>query len=144
MAGLNFRPVWIPDGVTPRTLDKASVTVLVHGRFAGYTANLAIVAGAATARLGYLITDGPNGSLTVQVFDDPRIVYEGTADANFAITDRGAIVDMVLSGADQLIDKGASVTDVFRIEDTSKAGVVGSTLDVRIKVNKGLSYDLGL
>lgn len=144
MPGLNFRPVWVPDGVTPRTLNKASATVLVHGRFAGYASNLAIVADATTTRLGFLITDGANGDLTVQVFDDPRIVYEGTLDANFAITDRGAIVDMVLSGADQLIDKGASAIDVFRIEDTSKAGVVGSTLDVRIKVNKGLSYDLGL
>lgn len=71
---------------------------------------------------------------------DPRYtIYEGTADANFAVTQRNSEVDLVVSGSDQLIDSGSSATDVFTILNSVNTGTVGSALNIKVRINKPIS-----
>jgi len=65
-------------------------------------------------------------------------VFAGTPDEAFAATNRGTEVDLV-GTTTQLIDLGASSTDVFKILPTDDAGTVGSSTDeVLFTINKTL------
>ncbi len=61
----------------------------------------------------------------------------GTADANFAVTNKGTEVDLV-GTTTQLIDLGASATDVLKVSARDTAGTVGETTNVEVRINKPL------
>jgi hypothetical protein len=99
---------------------------------------LAIKAVAASTSLAYVVSVPTE--TTVQVNADPTQVYVGTADANFAKAMRNTEVDLAIDGAgNQLIDVGASLTDVFKVVGAIEAGTVGSTLEVQVVINKPIA-----
>lgn len=136
MAAKDFKIVSSYEGGIPmKTLEKASATVIEPGDMVALSSGLAIKAVAASAAVAYAPYGAAAGETTVQVVADPEAEYVGTADANFAVAQRGTEVDLV-GTTNQLIDVGASTTDVFKISVGEDAGTVGSTANVRIKINK--------
>ena len=94
---------------------------------------LAIEATAASTELGFCVSD--NGE-DIQVVADAEAIYKGNADAPFAAINRNTEVDLVINSGVQEIDLGASTTDVFKVLSTKKAGTIGDTTDVRVRINK--------
>lgn len=135
---LNFEIHKSTESYNTKVLAKDSATVLVGGRFCALTAGLATVADATSTALAYVVADAGVGETEVTVIADDTTLFSGTADAAFAVTNRGTEVDLVLSWDNQLIDLGASVTDVFKVLPSTDAGTVGETTEVRVKLNKPL------
>lgn len=118
---------------------KESATVIEAGDLvdedgSGYIAK----ADASSARVAYCPKGAPAGVTDVEVTVGNDFVLEGTADANFAIANKGAEVDLVISTDKQLIDLGESTTDVFRVDISENAGTVGAKNGVRVRINKPL------
>lgn len=121
------------------TLVKASATVIEAGDMVTLDAGwLAIKGVAGSTSLAYTEVGAGDGETSISVIADKTIVFEGTADANFAAANRGALVDLVTNTGAQEIDLGASVTDVFKVVPSSDAGTVGSTEKVRVVINNFL------
>jgi len=59
-------------------------------------------------------------------------------DANFAVANKGAEVDVVVASGVQKIDLGESTTDVLKVDISENAGTAGSASNVRVKINKPL------
>ena len=132
----DFTLVGSPVGAGTKACAIASATVLERGDAVGITAGLLVKAVAATARVGICAAPSANGETDlVPVWNDPSLVFEGTGDAVFAAAQRGTEVDLVGTTI-QLIDVGASATDVFRIEPGNDAGTVGSIEKIRVSLNK--------
>lgn len=119
-----------------KPLFKASATVIPEGSLVALSAGLAILATATSTSVGYCETGGADGETEILVITDDRLVLSGTADANFAAVNRGAEVDITTTT--QLIDIGASVTDVLKILPSTDAGTIWATTDVRVRINKSL------
>lgn len=119
-----------------KTFLKASATVIEAGDFIALTSGLVVKASATSAAIAYCEGGAPAWVTEIQVNVDPNLELSGTADANFAATNRGAEVDLVVSSGAQLIDIGASTTDVLKILPSADAGTVGSTTNVVVKINK--------
>jgi len=121
------------------TMSKESATVIEAGDLVAMDSNgYAIKATASSAKIAYCKNGAVAGELTCEVSKGNDFTLTGTADANFAITNKGAEVDMVVTSTVQLIDLGESTTDVFLVSIADDAGVVGSTASVEIKINKPL------
>jgi len=130
----------IKDGEQIRTViaEKADATVIEAGDIVGITAGLIVKAGATTAEIAYCPKGAGAGTTEIEVTVGNDFTLVGTADANFAKANRGAEVDLVLSGDDQQIDIGASATDVFKVGLAQDSGTVGSATDVEVRINKPL------
>ena len=115
-----------------------SATVIEAGDMVNLTAGLIVKDGAAGARVAFAPTGSKDGETIIQVTVGNDFVLEGTADANFAVTDKGLACDIVMNGTAQEIDIGTSSTDVFRVDISDTAGTVGSKLKVRVRINKPL------
>lgn len=125
---------------TTATLAKASATVIEAGDLVALDAGgLAIKATAASTQVLYTETGAANGDTEILVITDTDLILRGTADANFAASNRATEVDIVVTWNNQLIDLGASVTDVLKVVPDSKAGTVGSANNVLVRINKTLS-----
>lgn len=127
----------MPNDAVTKTLAKASATVIEDGDFVALASGLAIKAVAASTAIGYAVAGAGDGETEITVYTDPKIVFTGTADANFAVTNRGTEVDLV-GTTTQLIDLGASATDVFKVEPGTNAGTVGAEENVLVTINKPL------
>ena len=114
----------------------ASATVIEAGDIVTLTSGLIVKAGAASATIGYCPKGSANGETQVAV-SVGNIELEGTADAVFAVTQKGTEVD-IAGTTTLLIDVGASSTDVFKVDFSENAGTVGSTEGVRVRINKPL------
>ena len=135
---MDFRIVHKPSDVSTLTLTKASATEIEKWDMVALDSGLAIKWVAASTALWYAIADAGDGETEVLVYSDPNIVFAGTPDEAFAATNRGTEVDLV-GTTTQLIDLGASSTDVFKILPTDDAGTVGSSTDeVLFTINKTL------
>lgn len=121
-----------------KTLIKESSTVIAPRSMVALDTGLAISATEASTSIAYSPSGAPAGVTTVQILNDRLAEFVGTADANFAVTDKWGIVDMVLTWAGQLIDIGESTTDVFKVDISEDAGVAGSANNVRVRINKFL------
>lgn len=111
----------------------ASATVIPAGDFAGMTAGLAVDANATTAAIAWCQDGSADGETTCYLStSDSDIILEGTADAVFAVSYKNTEVDLT---AAQLIDVGESTYDVLIVDGSENAGTVGSTTDVRVKIN---------
>lgn len=127
----------IKDGEQFRTVvaKKALATVIEAGDFVGITSGLIVKAGAATAKIAYC-PNGADGTTTdVEVTVGCDFTLTGTADANFAITDKGAEVDLVVNSTNQQVDLGSSSTDVLLVSIAQDAGTVGSASNVEVRIN---------
>ena len=125
------------DGEQLRTVRVAiaSGTVIPAGDFAGMTAGLAVDAVATTAAIAWCPNGSAAGETVCELTVGNDFTLKGTADANFAATQKGTEVDLT---AAQLIDVGSSATDVLKIDISENAGTVGSAEGVVVRINKPL------
>ena len=111
----------------------ASATVIPAGDFAGMTSGLAVDAVDTTTALAWCPDGSADGETTCYLSTaDSDLIFEGTADAAFAVTDKDAEVDLT---AAQLIDLGESTYNVLLVDASENAGTVGSTANVRVMIN---------
>jgi len=129
------------DGASTSVLEKSAATTdIVQGQFCTIDAatGLAIKALAAHTSIAYVMA--VLSSTRVLVLNDASTVFQGTADAPFALTQRNTEVDIAIDGSgNQTIDVGASATDVFKVISSEDAGTVGSALEVLVMINKPIS-----
>jgi len=123
--------------VRTQLADKESATVIEAGDLVTMTSGYIVKAGASSAKIAYAPNGAAAGELQVEVTIGNDFTLVGTADANFAITDKGAEVDLV-GTTNLLIDLGESTTDVFVVGIGTTAGTAGSTANVEVKINKPL------
>jgi hypothetical protein len=126
--------------VVRQSVPKDPATVLKQGDLITVDNNkLAIRAVAASATLAYVLADAPVGAESVAVNSNPFTQYVMQADQNSVATDRGNEVDLVEDvDGNQLVDLGASTTDVFKVMNTVDGVEVG-TRTVIVKINKLLT-----
>ena len=137
MAAKDFTLFSVYAGWAPtKKLAKASSTVIRPWTMVALSSGLAIEATAASAAIAYCEHWAAAGSTELLVINDPNAEYIGTADANFAVTQRATEVDLVVNSGVQEIDVGASSTDVFKVSMGTDAGTVGSEENVKVKINK--------
>ena len=134
---MDFKIKYTGAGNRTLTLAKDSATVIEAWDLVALASGLAIKWVAASTALAYAEVGAGVGETEITVNADPELVLIGTADANFAATNRGTEVDLV-GTTTQLIDLGASVTDVLKILPSIDAGTVGATTEVLVKINKSL------
>ncbi len=115
----------------------ASATVIEAGDLVTLDSGLIIKAVAASTAIAYAPLGSANGETKIEVTVGNDFLLEGTADANFAVTNKGAEVDLV-GTTNLLIDLGESSTDVLKVDISENAGTAGSALNVRAKINKPL------
>lgn len=137
MADFKLKTVYTK-GAPMKTLVKASATVIEAGDMVELASGLAIKATATGTSLAWSPSGAPAGVTTVQVLNDPKAEFTGTADAVFAVTQRGTEVDLVVNTGAQQIDVGASTTDVLKVDVSDDAGTVGSASNVTVRINKFL------
>lgn len=115
----------------------ASGTVIPAGSLVALSSGLAIKAVAASTAVAYTVSGSADGETTMEVSIGNDFTLVGTADANFAVTDKGAEVDIV-GTTTVLIDLGASATDVLKVGIAEDSGTVGAEEGVEVKINKPL------
>lgn len=118
---------------------KESATVIEAGDLVDFDGSGYIAkADASSTAIAYCPKGAAAGTTDVEVTVGNDFELVGTAAHNFAITYKGAEVDLVMSGNDQQIDLDASSKDVFKVAIDKAAGTVGSTASVVVKINKPL------
>jgi len=130
----------IKDGeqVRTRIAKKESATVIEAGDLVEMASGYIVKGTATGAKLAYCQKGAAAGVTDVEVTVGNDFTLVGTADANFAITDKGGIVDLVVNATVQEIDLGESTTDVFTVGIASDSGTVGATTNVEVRINKPL------
>lgn len=126
------------EGMPMKTLAKAAETVIEAGDMVTLTSGLVTKADHASTSLAYSPNGAAAGATAVQVLNDRDAEFTGTGDDVFAVAQRGAEVDLVMSGTNQQIDVGSSATDVFKVSIGTDAGVVDSANNIKVKINKFL------
>jgi hypothetical protein len=126
------------DGEQVRTTRcvKASETVIEAGDLVALTSGLIVKAAAASAKIAFCQNGADAGTTEVEVSVGNDFTLLGTADANFAVANRGTEVDIV--DTTQYIDLGTSSTDVLLVDISEDAGTVGSATNVTVRINKPL------
>lgn len=99
---------------------------------------LIVKAATGSTKIAWCPNGAASGVTDVEVSVGNDFTLVGTSDANFAVTNRGAEVDMVVTDNVQLIDLGESTTDVFVVGIKAESGTAGSTSNVEVKINKPL------
>ena len=112
---------------------KGSSTEIDAGRLVTLSSGLIVDADESSTAVAFLTRDAVDGETTCEVTVGNDFTLTGTGDAVFAATQRGTEVDIT---AAQLVDVGASSTDVLKIGVAADSGTVGSTADIEVKINK--------
>lgn len=116
----------------------ASATVIEAGDVCELSSGIPIKGTDSAAALAFSPYACANGDTQIELTVGNDFVLEGTGNAVFAVTQKGAEVDLVVSTGVQLINVGASSTDVFKVDISENAGVVGSASGIRVRINKPL------
>jgi len=116
---------------------KESATVIEAGDMVTLASGYIVKAGAASTAIAWCPNGAAAGVTDVEVTLGNEFTLVGTADANFAITDKGLLQDLK-GTTDMLIDLGTSSTNVIQIAIGETAGTVGSTDNVEFKIAKPL------
>ena len=116
----------------------ASATVIEPGDLVALSSGLIVKAGASDTAVAWCPKGSASGETVCEVSVGNEFTLTGTADANFAVTDKGALADIAVSGGAQLIDVSGSTTDVLKVDISTTAGTVGSTSNVVVRINKPL------
>ena len=127
------------DGEVVRTVKctKASATVIEAGDLVTLDTGLIIKADAGSAAIAFAPHGAPAGVTEIDVTVGNDFTLIGTGENVFAVTQKGTEVDLV-GTTTLLIDNNATTTDVFKVCIDKDAGVVGSTANVAVKINKPL------
>ena len=113
----------------------ASATVVPAGDFIGMTSGLAVDAVAATTAIAWCPAGSADGETVCYATVGNDFTLTGTGDAVFAVDQKGTEVDLTDT---QLIDVGSSSTDVLKIGIGTDSGVVDSTDNIEVRINKPL------
>lgn len=116
----------------------ATATVIPAGKFVALDTGLIVEADASSAAIAWTPKGSVAGETEIEVTTGNDFTLKGTADADFAVTQKGTEVDLVVTDGNQLIDVGASTTDVLRVGIGINSGVIASALDIEVKINKPL------
>jgi hypothetical protein len=116
----------------------ATDTVIEPGDLVELSSGVIIKATDSATAVAYCPNGSADGETVCDVSVGNDFTLVGTADANFAVTDKGAEVDLVVSTGVQLIDLGESSTDVFKVAIGEDAGTVDATTNVEVRINKPL------
>lgn len=135
---MDFKIVGGLNGVPTVLATIASATVIEAGDLVDLTNGLITKATASSTVLAYAPNGSADGETKIEVTVGNDFILEGTADANFAVANKGAEVDLVVTSNVQLIDLGESTIDVLKVDISENAGTVGATTGVRVKINKPL------
>lgn len=115
----------------------ATATVIEAGDLVALSSGIITKAIAASTAVAYAPHGSASGEVLIDVTVGNNFELIGTADANFAVTQKGTEVDLV-GTTDLLIDVGTSATDVLKIAVDEGAGTVGATAGVSVRINKPL------
>lgn len=114
----------------------ASATVIAAGDLVALTSGLITKAAAASPAIAWCPAGSADGETICEVTVGNDFVLYGTGDVVFADTYKGGEYD--INDTTQTVDFGASTTDVLKVAIDEKAGTVGSTADIAVKINKPL------
>lgn len=130
----------IKNGEQIRTVKavKDSATVIEAGDLVALSAGLIIKATAGSTSVAYAPNGAAAGTTEIDVTVGNDFTLVGNADAAHAAADRGALADVAVSNGAQLVDVSGNSTDVLKVAIGEDAGVVGSTSDVEVRINKPL------
>ena len=133
----DFRVVGGNDGLETTLATIASATVIEAGDLVGFGSATGICtkAVAADTAVAYAPYGSASGETKIEISKGNDFMLEGTTDADFAVTDKGILCDLV-GTTTLLIDIGTSSTDVFQVDASENAGTDSSKLNVRVKINK--------
>jgi hypothetical protein len=116
---------------------KASATVIEAGDLVELAAGLIIKATATAAAIAYAPDGAGDGETEIDVTVG-EVELLGTGDGVFAVAYKGTEVDLA-GTTNQVIDvTGGTTYKVLRFAIDKDAGVVGSTADIAVKINKPL------
>jgi len=116
----------------------ATDTVIEAGDLVALSSGVIIKATATSTAVAYCPNGSADGEVLTEVSVGNDFTLLGTTDANFAVTDKGGEVDLVVTDSAQFIDLGESTYDVLKVGISNDAGTVGSKLNVEVKINKPL------
>ena len=135
----DFTVVGGNDGLETILATIATGTVIEAGDLVGFGAATGICtkAVAADTAVAYAPYGSADGEVKIEISKGNDFMLEGTTDADFAVTDKGILCDLV-GTTTLLIDIGTSSTDVFQVDASENAGTDSSKLNVRVKINKPL------
>lgn len=125
--------------VRTRIMKKASDTVIEAGDIVALTNGLIVKAVAASAAIAFCPAGAPAGETEIEVTtgNDFTLIGLNAADAVFAVAQGGDLCDLK-GTTTQIIDNDTSSTNVFVISPAKDAGVVGSALNIEVRINKPL------
>lgn len=128
----------VRDHIRGQKVEVASAVVIEAGDLVDIDAasGLLIKAVAASTAVACAITASPAGSIECDITKG-RVELVGSADANFAKTDRAKTVDITDA---QLIDLGTSTTNVLQVSPAVLDGTVGSPDGITVTINKPISF----
>ena len=131
---MNFE---IKNGEKVRTIlaVKDSATVIPAGSLVEIDGGVIGLADASSTAVAYAPNGAGDGETTVEITIGNDFTLVGTADENFADAKRGITCNIT---SEQLIDIGTYSTGVLQVSPSVTAGVVGSTKNVEVKINKYL------
>lgn len=135
---MDFKIVEEPkEGLRTTICTIASATVIEAGDVCELSSGLPVKGTAAGTKLAFSPFACASGDTQIELTLGNDFVLEGTGDAVFAVAQKGTEVDLVVNGGAQQIDVGTSATDVFVVDISENAGTVGSTSNIRVKINDG-------
>lgn len=114
---------------------KDSATVIEAGDIVAISSGLIIKAVDGSTKIAYCPNGAPAGTTVAEVSVGCDFTLVGTGDANFAASQRGTEVDLVVATGVQKVDVGSSSTDVFLIGIGEDAGTVGSPSNIEVRIN---------
>lgn len=112
----------------------ASATVIAPGDLVAISSGLIIKAVAASAAVAWTPQGSADGDTVIEVTIGNDFTLLATADAAFAVAYKGGDYD--IEDTTQIMDWDDSTTDVLKVDISEDAGVVGSTDNIRVKINK--------
>jgi len=134
---MDFR---LKDGEKVRTVKalKAPETVIEPGDLVELSSGLIIKATATAAAIAWCPNGGAAGETEVEVTVGNDFDLLGTGDGNFAVAYKGTEVDLA-GTTNQVIDvTGGTAYKVLKFGIGKDTGVVGSTENITVRINKPL------
>jgi len=116
----------------------ATGTVVEAGDLVEVDTGLIVKATATGAALAYAPQGSASGETEIEITKG-NVELIGTSDAAFAVTDKGILCDLV-GTTTLLIDIGASSTDVLKVAADINAGTATSADDVKVFINKPITF----
>lgn len=115
---------------------KASATVIEAGDLVAISSGLIIKAVAGSAAVAWAPSGAGDGETKIDVTVGNDFTLLGTGNAVAAITDKGGEVDLIVTDSVQLINLGASSTDVLKVGIADDSLTAASADDIEVKINK--------